>query len=68
MDWINACTRMLNWAVRHRAIVLVDVWLFRSQFAVCQSGGYRVFLHKTMRIAVKLELPVGARKEINRKL
>ncbi|WP_373732728.1 efflux RND transporter permease subunit [Bacteroides heparinolyticus] len=62
----NAYARMLNWAVRHRAIVLVGCLAFFILSLLCAKAVGTEFFpaQDNARIAVKLELPVGTRKEV----
>jgi len=62
----NAYARMLNWAVRHRALVLVGCVVFFALSLLCAKAVGTEFFpaQDNARIAVKLELPVGARKEV----
>ncbi|AVM53264.1 HAE1 family hydrophobic/amphiphilic exporter-1 [Bacteroides zoogleoformans] len=62
----NAYARMLNWAVRHRALVLVGCVAFFVLSLLCAKAVGTEFFpaQDNARIAVKLELPVGARKEV----
>jgi HAE1 family hydrophobic/amphiphilic exporter-1 len=61
----NAYARMLNWAVRHRAAVLAACFGFMLLSFICAKFiGTEFFpAQDNGRIAVKLELPIGARKE-----
>ncbi|MDR0940255.1 MAG: efflux RND transporter permease subunit [Mediterranea sp.] len=62
--------RMLNWAVRHRPIVIVGCIAFFIISLLCAKGiGTEFFpAQDNARIAVKLELPIGTRKEIAQQL
>lgn len=62
----NAYARMLNWAVRHRVLVLVGCVAFFVFSLLCAKAVGTEFFpaQDNARIAVKLELPVGARKEV----
>lgn len=57
---------MLNWAVRHRAVVILGCGIFFVVSLLCaKSIGTEFFpAQDNARIAVKLELPIGTRKEI----
>jgi HAE1 family hydrophobic/amphiphilic exporter-1 len=61
---------MLNWAVRHRPIVIVGC--IASSLSVCcvqRAIGTEFFpAQDNARIAVQLELPIGTRKEIAQEL
>lgn len=49
----NAYARMLNWAVRHRAIVLMGCLVFFVLSLLCAKAvGTEFFLHKTMRVSL----------------
>ena len=58
--------KMLNWAVRHRPIVIVGCIAFFVVSLLCAKGiGTEFFpAQDNARIAVQLELPIGTRKEI----
>ncbi len=58
--------RMLNWAVRHRSIVVFGCIVFFVVSLLCAKGiGTEFFpAQDNARIAVKLELPIGTRKEL----
>ncbi len=62
--------KMLNWAVRHRPIVIVGCIAFFVISLMCAKGiGTEFFpAQDNARIAVKLELPIGTRKEIAQEL
>jgi HAE1 family hydrophobic/amphiphilic exporter-1 len=62
--------RLLNWAVRHRPIVIVGCIAFFIISLLCAKGiGTEFFpAQDNARIAVKLELPIGTRKEIAQQL
>jgi HAE1 family hydrophobic/amphiphilic exporter-1 len=62
----NAYARLLNWAVRHRAIVLAACFgfMFLSFFCAKFIGTEFFPAQDNGRIAVKLELPIGTRKEL----
>lgn len=66
----NAYARMLNWAVRHRAIVLAACFGFMLLSFFCAKFiGTEFFpAQDNGRIAVKLELPIGSRKELAQEL
>jgi HAE1 family hydrophobic/amphiphilic exporter-1 len=66
----NWYARMLNWAVRHRAIVLVACFgfMFLSFFCAKFIGTEFFPAQDNGRIAVKLELPIGSRKELAQEL
>jgi HAE1 family hydrophobic/amphiphilic exporter-1 len=66
----NAYARMLNWAVRHRAIVLAACFgfMFLSFFCAKFIGTEFFPAQDNGRIAVKLELPIGSRKELAQEL
>ncbi|THG59145.1 efflux RND transporter permease subunit [Bacteroides faecichinchillae] len=58
--------KMLNWAVRHRPVVIVGCIAFFIISLLCaKSIGTEFFpAQDNARIAVQLELPIGTRKEI----
>lgn len=62
--------KMLNWAVRHRAIVILGCIAFfvLSLFSMKNIGTEFFPAQDNARIAVNLELPVGARKELAQQL
>ena len=62
--------KMLNWAVRHRPIVIVGCIAFFIVSLLCAKGiGTEFFpAQDNARIAVQLELPIGTRKEIAQEL
>ena len=62
--------KMLNWAVRHRPIVIVSCIAFFVVSLLCAKGiGTEFFpAQDNARIAVQLELPIGTRKEIAQEL
>lgn len=62
--------RMLNWAVRHRSLVILGCVAFFFLSLLCAKGiGTEFFpAQDNARIAVKLELPIGTRKEIAQEL
>ncbi|WP_289075824.1 efflux RND transporter permease subunit, partial [uncultured Bacteroides sp.] len=62
--------RMLNWAVRHRWTVIFGCIAFFFLSLLCAKGiGTEFFpAQDNARIAVKLELPIGTRKEIAQEL
>ena len=61
----NAYARMLNWAVRHRTLVLGCVAFFVLSLLCARAVGTEFFpAQDNARIAVKLELPIGSRKEV----
>ena len=62
--------KMLNWAVRHRPIVIVGCIAFFVVSLLCAKGiGTEFFpAQDNARIAVQLELPIGTRKEIAQEL
>ena len=62
----NWYARMLGWAVRHRAIVIGGCVLFFIASLFCLKGISTEFFpaQDNARIAVKLELPIGTRKEL----
>ncbi|MGP1624122.1 efflux RND transporter permease subunit, partial [Bacteroides heparinolyticus] len=62
----NAYARLLNWAVRHRALVLAGCVAFFVLSLLCAKAVGTEFFpaQDNARIAVKLELPIGARKEV----
>ena len=62
--------KMLNWAVRHRPIVIVGCIAFFVVSLLCAKGiGTEFFpAQDNARIAVQLELPIGTRKEIAKEL
>jgi HAE1 family hydrophobic/amphiphilic exporter-1 len=66
----NWYARMLNWAVRHRAIVLAACFgfMFLSFFCAKFIGTEFFPAQDNGRIAVKLELPIGSRKELAQEL
>jgi HAE1 family hydrophobic/amphiphilic exporter-1 len=66
----NWYARMLNWAVRHRTIVLVACFgfMFLSFFCAKFIGTEFFPAQDNGRIAVKLELPIGSRKELAQEL
>lgn len=62
--------RMLNWAVRHRALVLLACVAFfvLSLFCARYIGTEFFPSQDNARISVKLELPIGTRKEVAQEL
>ena len=62
--------KMLNWAVRHRPIVITGCIAFFVVSLLCAKGiGTEFFpAQDNARIAVQLELPIGTRKEIAQEL
>ena len=62
----NWYARMLNWAVRHRMVVLVGCVIFFILSLFCaKTIGTEFFpAQDNARIAVQLELPIGTRKEV----
>jgi HAE1 family hydrophobic/amphiphilic exporter-1 len=66
----NWYARMLNWAVRHRGIVLAACFgfMFLSFFCAKFIGTEFFPAQDNGRIAVKLELPIGTRKELAQEL
>ena len=62
----NWYARMLNWAVRHRMVVLVGCVIFfiLSMFCAKTIGTEFFPAQDNARIAVQLELPIGTRKEV----
>ena len=62
----NWYARMLNWAVRHRMVVLVGCVIFFILSLFCaKTIGTEFFpAQDNTRIAVQLELPIGTRKEV----
>jgi HAE1 family hydrophobic/amphiphilic exporter-1 len=66
----NGYARMLNWAVRHRMTVIAGCVVFFVLSLLCLKGINTEFfpVQDNARIAVKLELPIGTRKEIAQKL
>ena len=62
----NWYARMLNWAVRHRMVVLVGCVIFFILSLFCaKTIGMEFFpAQDNARIAVQLELPIGTRKEV----
>ena len=62
--------KMLNWAVRHRPVVIVGCIAFFVVSLLCAKGiGTEFFpAQDNARIAVQLELPIGTRKEIAQEL
>ena len=62
----NWYARMLNWAVRHRSVIVVGCILFFVVSLFCAKGiGTEFFpAQDNARIAVQLELPIGTRKEL----
>lgn len=62
----NWYARMLNWAVRHRMVVLVGCVVFFILSLLCaKTIGTEFFpAQDNARIAVQLELPIGTRKEV----
>ena len=62
----NGYARMLNWAVRHRSIVLTGCFVFMLLSFLCAKRiGTEFFpAQDNARIAVKLEMPIGTRKEL----
>ena len=62
----SSYARMLNWAVRHRSIVVFGCVVFFVVSLLCAKGiGTEFFpAQDNARIAVKLELPIGTRKEL----
>ena len=62
--------KMLNWAVRHRWMVILGCVVFFFLSLICAKGiGTEFFpAQDNARIAVQLELPIGTRKEIAQEL
>ena len=62
----NWYARMLNWAVRHRMVVLAGCVVFFILSLLCaKTIGTEFFpAQDNARIAVQLELPIGTRKEV----
>lgn len=62
--------KMLNWAVRHRWMVILGCVVFFFLSLICAKGiGTEFFpTQDNARIAVQLELPIGTRKEIAQEL
>ncbi|WP_321478571.1 efflux RND transporter permease subunit [uncultured Bacteroides sp.] len=62
--------RMLNWAVRHRIWVIIGCATFFlvSLFAAKGIGSEFFPTQDNARISVKLELPIGSRKELSQKV
>ena len=62
----NWYARMLNWAVRHRMVVLVGCVIFFILSLFCaKTIGTEFFpAQDNAHIAVQLELPIGTRKEV----
>ncbi|WP_291529007.1 efflux RND transporter permease subunit [Bacteroides sp. UBA939] len=62
--------RMLNWAVRHRWMVLVGCIVFFGLSLLCVKGiGSEFFPSQdNAYVSVQLELPIGTRKEISQEL
>lgn len=62
--------KMLNWAVRHRRMVILGCVVFFFLSLICAKGiGTEFFpAQDNARIAVQLELPIGTRKEIAQEL
>ncbi|EJW94627.1 Cation/multidrug efflux pump [gut metagenome] len=62
--------KMLNWAVRHRWMVILGCVVFFFLSLICAKGiGTEFFpAQDNARIAVQLELPIGTRKEIAQNL
>ena len=62
----NWYARMLNWAVRHRTVVIVGCVVFFFGSLFCMKGISTEFFpaQDNARIAVKLQLPIGTRKEL----
>jgi HAE1 family hydrophobic/amphiphilic exporter-1 len=61
---------MLNWAVRHRTIVVMGCFALFIASLLCLGGISTEFFpaQDNARIGVTLELPIGTRKEIARKI
>ncbi|WP_294593542.1 efflux RND transporter permease subunit [uncultured Bacteroides sp.] len=71
LDGLDAWyARMINWAVRHRGLVLLGCLLFfiASMFSAKFIGTEFFPAQDNARIAVKLQLPIGARKEMAQEL
>ncbi|MEG0463042.1 MULTISPECIES: efflux RND transporter permease subunit [Bacteroides] len=62
----NWYARMLNWAVRHRILVISGCIVFFFASLFCLTGISTEFFpaQDNARIAVKLQLPIGTRKEL----
>ena len=62
----NWYARMLNWSVRHRSVIVIGCIVFFVASLFCAKGiGTEFFpAQDNARIAVKLELPIGTRKEL----
>ena len=62
----NWYARMLNWAVRHRIVVISGCIVFFFASLFCLTGISTEFFpaQDNARIAVKLQLPIGTRKEL----
>ena len=62
----NWYARMLNWSVRHRSVIVIGCIMFFVASLFCAKGiGTEFFpAQDNARIAVKLELPIGTRKEL----
>ena len=62
----NWYARMLNWAVRHRIVVISGCVVFFFASLFCLKGISTEFFpaQDNARIAVKLQLPIGTRKEL----
>lgn len=66
----NWYARMLNWAVRHRAVVVIGCFLFFVASVFCAKFiGTEFFPSQdNSRISIKMELPIGTRKELSQDL
>ncbi|MDR1779688.1 MAG: efflux RND transporter permease subunit [Tannerella sp.] len=63
-------SRMLNWSMRHRTVVILSGLAFFALSMLCVSGISTEFIptQDSGRIGVTLELPIGTRKEIAKEL
>ena len=61
---------LLNWAVRHRSVVIVSCMVFFVVSLLCAKGiGTEFFpAQDNARIGVKLQLPIGTRKEVSQQI
>lgn len=67
LDWLDhVYVKLLNWAVRHRTMVIIICIAFFVGSLFSMKGVSTEFFpaQDNARIAVELELPIGARKEL----
>ncbi|MGL5272621.1 MAG: efflux RND transporter permease subunit, partial [Phocaeicola sp.] len=66
----NVYAKMLNWAVRHRSMVILGCIAFFVASILCMKGiGTEFFPSQdNSRISIKLQLPIGARVERSQEL